>query len=89
MAEATHWLYTGSWAGRFAYPVVLLSQGAHFARVRLLHKTHVGKRWYPAGTIKHRVPLGSLSQHPPSLAMRSLGGGRFEGGATLRERGRR
>jgi hypothetical protein len=55
------WLFTSSWAGVFAYPVELLSQGQKFSRVRLMHKTRIGKQTFPAGTIKTRVPNWAIS----------------------------
>lgn len=76
--DATRWLHVSSWAGRFAYPVELLSQGKRFATVLLKHKTHIGRTWYPAGTIKRRVPIYALTVEAPQLSMRSIGGGRFE-----------
>jgi hypothetical protein len=72
------YLHLSSWAGHFAYPVVVLSRGKRFARVRLLHKTRIGRVTYPRGTVKHRVPLDSLSDYPSSLAYVSQGGGRFK-----------
>lgn len=71
------WLHTSNWAGYFAHPVEVLSRGKRFARVILRHQTLIGKVRYPAGTIKHRVPLHSLSAHPASIAYVSRGGGQF------------
>jgi hypothetical protein len=73
------WLHTSNWAGYFAHPVEVLSHGAKFARVRLMHKTRIGRIEYPRGTIKHSVPLDSLSEQPSRIAFVSLGGGRFDG----------
>jgi len=71
------YLHVENWAGLFAYPVDVLSQGAKFATVRLRHKTHIGKTYFPSGTVKRRVPLWSLSENPRSSAYVSTGGGRF------------
>lgn len=61
-------LHVCDWSGYFAFPVQVLSRGKQFARVRLLHKTRIGRTEYPRGTIKHRVPLWALSQYPSSVA---------------------
>jgi hypothetical protein len=63
--------------GSLSYPVELVSQGTKFAKVRLLHKTHIGRMWYERGTIKHRVPVSSLSDDHGQHTLVSLGGGRF------------
>lgn len=72
------YLHVYSWAGYFAYPVEVLSKGKVYARARLLHETHIGRSRCPAGTIRTRVPLWSLSDHPSSVSYVSLGGGRFK-----------
>lgn len=76
MAERAY-LHTSGFLRLFAYPVEVLSRGKQFARVRLLHKTRIGRVEYPRGTIKHRVPLHALLQAPSSNAYVSQGGGRF------------
>ena len=78
MAPERGYLHTSGWAGHFAYPVEVLSRGPRFCRIRLLHKTHIGRVWYPAGTIKHRVPNWSVSTNPSHIAYVSTGGGRFK-----------
>ncbi|HTU61348.1 MAG TPA: hypothetical protein VMF89_22995 [Polyangiales bacterium] len=76
-ASSRQWLFTSSWAGVFAYPVQLLSRGQKFSRVRLMHKTRIGRQTFPAGTIKTRVPTWAISPTPRG-ALVSMGGGRFE-----------
>jgi hypothetical protein len=71
------WLLTSNWAGVFAYPVELLSQGQKSSRVRLLHKTRIGKQTFPAGTIKAHVPNWALASTTRG-ALVSKGGGRFQ-----------
>lgn len=71
------YLHTSNWAGHFAYPVKVLSRGAKFCRVRLLHQTHIGNTRYPAGTIKHRVPNWAVTPNPSAVSNVSKGGGRF------------
>jgi hypothetical protein len=78
MATDRAYLHTSNWAGYFAHPVEVLSRGKRFARVRLLHKTRIGRTEYPRGTVKHRVPLDSLSAEPSSMSYVSQGGGRFK-----------
>ncbi len=72
------WLHTYSWAGYFAHPVEVLSRGAKYCRVKLMHRTHIGKTTYEAGTIKHRVPNESVTEYPSRVAFVSQGGGRFK-----------
>lgn len=74
---ARMYLHVCNWSGYFAFPVQVLSRGKQFARVRLLHKTRIGRAEYPRGTVKHRVPLRALSKCPLSTAYVSKGGGRF------------
>lgn len=71
------WLHLANWAGYFAYPVQVLSRGACFSRVKLLHQTRIGRTTYPAGTIKYRVPNDAIAAHPNQSAYVSQGGGRF------------
>jgi hypothetical protein len=72
------WLHMSGPAGTWlAYPVEVLSRGAKFARVRLLHQTRIGRTKHLRGTIKHRVPLDSLAAEPQRFHLVSCGGGRF------------
>lgn len=77
MAER-HWLHMIGFLGAWAYPVQVLSRGPKWARVRLLHKTRRGRRWYPRGSEWSRVPVACLRECPIDGALVSKGGGRFE-----------
>lgn len=71
------WLHTGRIL-MYAFPVLVLSSGTKYARVKLLHETRIGRVKYPRGAIKHGVPLYAIGKTPNPSAYVSQGGGRFK-----------
>lgn len=71
------WLHMVSWAGMFAYPCEVLSQGEKFATIKLLHQATIGRERLKRGDIKRRVPLGALQDAPGPGTYVSKGAGRF------------
>lgn len=71
------WLHMVSWAGMFAYPCEVLSQGEQFATIKLLHQAVIGRERLKRGAIKRRVPLCALQDAPGACTYVSKGAGRF------------
>lgn len=71
------WLHMVSWAGVFAYPCEVLSQGKKFATIKLLHQATIGRERLKRGDVKRRVPLCALQDAPGAGAYVSKGAGRF------------